>query len=296
MLGVWRLQLLREVGRRGTIRAAAEAMSITPSAVSQQLRILEAEAGVALLEPVGRRIRLTAAGQMLVRHADAITSAIDAAEAELAASRTEITGSLRIAAFPTAARAVLPGAIAQLGRDHPRLTVTLRDLETAESLAALRLDEVDLAVVDEYDDATRIVEPAIELVVLSDDPLYVAVPGTPGPAAGPVALRTLADEAWIMDTETSNIRGAVERACARAGFEPKVRSVCRDYSVIIALVEAGLGVAIQPGLALRDRRIRARIAPLQPAMSRRVLVAVKPGRRSHPAIAATLAALRWPAE
>jgi len=296
MLGVWRLQLLREVGRRGTIRAAAEAMSITPSAVSQQLRILEAEAGVALLEPVGRRIRLTAAGQMLVRHADAITSAIDAAEAELAASRTEITGSLRIAAFPTAARAVLPGAIAQLGRDHPRLTVTLRDLETAESLAALRLDEVDLAVVDEYDDATRIVEPAIELVVLSDDPLYVAVPGTPGPAAGPVALRTLADEAWIMDTETSNIRGAVERACARAGFEPKVRSVCRDYSVIIALVEAGLGVAILPGLALRDRRIRARIAPLQPAMSRRVLVAVKPGRRSHPAIAATLAALRWPAE
>ena len=296
MLGVWRLQLLREVGRRGTIRAAAEAMSITPSAVSQQLRILEAEAGVSLLEPDGRRIRLTEAGQMLVRHADTITAAIDAAEAELAAVKTEITGSLRIAAFPTAARAVLPGAIAQLGRDHPRLTVTLRDLETAESLAALRLDEVDLAVVDEYDDATRIVEPAIELVVLSDDPLYVAVPGTPGPAAGPVALRTLADEAWIMDTETSNIRGAVERACARAGFEPKVRSVCRDYSVIIALVEAGLGVAILPGLALRDRRIRARIAPLQPAMSRRVLVAVKPGRRSHPAIAATLAALRWPAE
>ena len=296
MLGVWRLQLLREVGRRGTIRAAAEALSITPSAVSQQLRILEAEAGVPLLEPVGRRIRLTAAGQMLVRHADTITSAIDAAEAELAASRTEITGSLRIAAFPTAARAVLPGAIAQLGRDHPRLVVTLRDLETDESLAALRLDEVDLAVVDEYDDATRIVEPAIELVVLSDDPLFVAIPGAPGPAAGPVALRTLADAAWIMDTETSNIRGAVERACARAGFEPQVRSVCRDYSVIIALVEAGLGVAILPGLALRDRRVRARIAPLAPAMSRRVLVAVKPGRRAHPAIAATLAALRWPAE
>ena len=296
MLGVWRLQLLREVGRRGTIRAAAEALSITPSAVSQQLRILEAEAGVSLLEPDGRRIRLTEAGQMLVRHADTITAAIDAAEAELAAVKTEITGSLRIAAFPTAARAVLPGAIAQLGRDHPRLTVTLRDTETAESLAALRLDEVDLAVVDEYDDATRIVEPAIELVVLSDDPLYVAVPGTPGPAAGPVALRTLADEAWIMDTETSNIRRAVERACARAGFEPKVRSACRDYSVIIALVEAGLGVAILPGLALRDRRVRARIAPLAPPMTRRVLVAVKPGRRAHPAIAATLAALRWPAE
>ncbi len=296
MLGVWRLQLLREVGRRGTIRAAAEAMSITPSAVSQQLRILEAEAGVPLLEPDGRRVRLTDAGQMLVRHADTITAAIDAAEAELAASKGEITGTLRIAAFPTAARAILPGAIAQLGRDHPRLTVTLRDLETAESLAALRLDEVDLALVDEYLDGTRIVEPSIELVELSRDQLYIAVPGPHGAAAQPVALASLAEADWIMDTETSNIRGAVERACARAGFEPRVRSACRDYSVIIALVEAGLGVAVLPGLALRDRRVRARIAPLLPAMSRRVLLAVKPGRRSHPAIAATLAALRWPAE
>jgi DNA-binding transcriptional LysR family regulator len=296
MLGVWRLQLLREVGRRGTIRAAAEAMSITPSAVSQQLRILEAEAGVTLLEPVGRRIRLTEAGQRLARHADTITAAIDAAEADLAASRAEITGTLRIAAFPTAARAILPGAIAQLGRDHPRLTVTLRDFETAESLTALRLDEVDLAVVDEYDDAARIVEPAIELIELSTDPLYAAVPGAPGPAGAPIMQRDLAETDWIMDTETSNIRGAVERACARAGFEPRVRSACRDYSVIIALVEAGLGVAILPGLALRDRRVRARIAPLGPAMARRVMVAVKPERRAHPAIAATLAALHWPAE
>lgn len=296
MLGVWRLQLLREVARRGTIRAAADALSITPSAVSQQLRVLESEAGVRLFEPDGRRIRLTDAGQMLLRHADAITAAIDAAEAELEASKAEITGTLRIAAFPTAARAILPGAIAQLGRDHPRLTVTLRDLETAESLAALRLDEVDLAVVDEYDDATRIVEPSIELLELGDDPLFLAAPGDPGPAGPPVEVAELAGEPWIMDTEASNIRGAVERACASAGFEPLVRSACRDYSVIIALVEAGLGVAILPGLALRDRRIRARIAPLAPAMSRRVLVAVKPSRRAHPAIAATLAALRWPAE
>lgn len=292
MLGVWRLQLLREVGRRGTIRAAADALSITPSAVSQQLRILEAEAGVALLQPDGRRIRLTDAGQMLVRHADAITAAIDAAEADLAASRDEITGTLRIAAFPTAARAILPGVIAQLGQDHPRLTVTLRDLETAESLAALRLDEVDLALVDVYDEATWIVEPAIELLEVGSDPLYLAAPGEPSIGGRPTELASLAKAPWIMDTEGSNIRGAVVRACARAGFEPQVRAACRDYSVIIALVEAGLGVAILPGLALQDRQIRARITHLTPPMTRRVLIAVKPGRRSHPAIAATLAALR----
>ena len=292
MLGVWRLQLLREVGRRGTIRAAAEALSITPSAVSQQLRILEVEAGVALLQPDGRRIRLTDAGLMLVRHADAITAAIDAAEADLAASRAEITGTLRIAAFPTAARAILPGVIAQLGQDHPRLTVTLRDLETAESLAALRLDEVDLALVDVYDEATWIVEPAIELLEVGTDPLYLAAPGEPAVGGRPTELASLVHAPWIMDTEGSNIRGAVVRACARAGFEPQVRAACRDYSVIIALVEAGLGVAILPGLALQDRQIRARITHLTPPMTRRVLIAVKPGRRSHPAIAATLAALR----
>lgn len=291
MLGVWRLQLLREVARRGTIRAAAAALSITPSAVSQQLRVLESEAGVPLLEPYGRVLRLTAAGEMLVRHAETITAAIDAAEADLAATREEITGTLRIAAFPTAARALLPGVIAELGRAHPRLRLTLRDLESDESLDALRLDEVDLAVVDEYEEATRIRDAGVELLPLLDDPLYAALPDGLRAADGPVPIRALAGEAWIMDTESSNIGGAVVRACARAGFEPNVRSRCRDYSVIIALVEAGLGVAVLPGLALRDRAIRARVAPLESPLRRRVLVAVKPGRRAHPAVAATLAVL-----
>jgi DNA-binding transcriptional LysR family regulator len=293
MLGVWRLQLLREVGRRGTIRAAAAALSISPSAVSQQLRILEAEAGVPLLEPHGRLVRLTEAGEMLVRHADTITAAITAAESELAATRDEISGTLRIAAFPTAARAILPGVIAELGRAHPRLRLTLRDLESQESLAALRLDEVDLAVVDEYDEVTRVREPGIELRVLLEDPLYVALPaGLPVAVDGPaVRLEDLASAPWIMDTEASNIFGAVRRHCQRAGFEPHVRSNCRDYSVIIALVEAGLGVAVLPGLALRDREIRARVALLDPPLRRRVIVALKPERRSHPAVAAMLAAL-----
>ena len=181
MLGVWRLQLLREVARRGTIHAAASAMSVTPSAVSQQLRILEAEAGVPLLERSGRMVRLTDAGEMLVRHADSITAAITAAESELAAAGSEVAGTLRVAAIPTAARAILPLAIASLGRAHPRLRLMLRDLETAESLPALAMDEVDLAVVDEYDEATRIREPGIELLDLLTEPILVALP--PGHAA-----------------------------------------------------------------------------------------------------------------
>ncbi len=292
MLGVWRLQMLREVARRGTIRAAAEAMSVTPSAVSQQLRILEVEAGVLLLERKGRLVRLTEAGEMLVRHADTITAAITAAESDLAATQHEIAGTLRVAAIPTAARAVLPAAIASLGRAHPGLRLMLRDLETAESLPALAADEVDLAVVDEYDEATRIREPGIELMDLLTEPLFVALPPGHPAGDGPVPLAGLRDEAWIMDTEASGICRALVRACRRAGFEPHVRSNCRDYSVIIALVEAGLGVAMLPGLALRDRPIRATVALVDPPLERRVRVAVKPERRAHPAVAAMLAALQ----
>lgn len=286
MLGVWRLQLLREVARRGTIKAAAAAMDVTPSAVSQQLRILEAEAGVPLMERHGRRVRLTEAGEALVRHADAITAALDAAESELAAAREGISGTLRVAAFPTAARAILPSAIAILAGRHPGLRVTLRDLETRESLVALALDEVDIAVVDEYDESTRIGERGIDLLPLLRDPIHLALP--PGQRGGgaALALADLRDDPWIMDTEASSIYQAALRACQRAGFEPHVRSNCKDYSVIIALVEAGLGVAVLPGLALRDRPMRATVVAIDPPLERRVMVAVKPERRRHPAVAA----------
>ena len=288
MLGVWRLQLLREVARRETITAAAAALDVTPSAVSQQLKLLEGEAGVPLIEHHGRRVRLTSAGEMLVRHADAIMAAIAAAESELATTREGIAGELRVAAFPTVARAILPGAIARIGGRHPALRVTLRDLESAESLAALALDEVDLAVVDEYDEVTRIDERGIDLVPLLRDPIQLALP--PGRAADGDAVRLgdLRDDAWIMDTESSSIQQATMRACRRAGFEPHVRSNCKDYSVIIALVEAGLGVAVLPGLALRDRPTRATVVALEPPLERRIMVAVKPSRRAHPAVGAML--------
>ena len=295
MLGVWRLQLLREVARRGTIKAAAAAMDVTPSAVSQQLRILEAEAGLPLLERTGRHVRLTDAGERLVRHADTITAAMAAAESDLAGARDGVSGTVRVAAFPTAARAILPTAIARLGTRHPRLRVNLRDLETRESLVALAADEVDVAVVDEYDEVTRIRERGLDLLPLARDPIHVAMPPDRAAASRPerpIPLEDLRDEAWIMDTEASSIHQAVSRACTAAGFEPTVRANCKDYGVIIALVEAGLGIAVLPGLALRDRPIRATVLPIDPPLERRLSVAVKPARRSHPAIAAMVDGLR----
>jgi DNA-binding transcriptional LysR family regulator len=296
MLSVWRLQLLRELARRGSIKAAAEAMSVTPSAVSQQLAILEREAGVELLEKRGRGVRLTDAAMLLVRHADSITGAIAAAEADLATLQRQVTGTLRVAAFPTAARAVMPPVMTALSHRHPALRVTLRDLEAAESLTALQMDEIDVALVDEYDEPARIRPAGLEYYEFLTDPLFLALPppGSEGgrdSAGAPVRLSDLRDAFWIMDTEDSHLGQVTLRACRASGFEPHVRSNCKDFSVIIALVEAGLGVGMLPGLAIHDWVVRASIHPTDPPLARRILSVIRPERRRHPMIVSALAEL-----
>jgi DNA-binding transcriptional LysR family regulator len=319
MLGVWRLQLLREISRRGSVKSAAEAMHITPSAVSQQLATLEREAGVQLLERSGRRVRLTDAGVRLVRHADTITGAIAAAEADLASMQQVVTGILRVAAFPTAARAVMPTVMTALSRLHPELRVTLRDLEADESLTALQMDEIDIAIVDDYGDGSRLADAGLEVCEFMRDPIYLAVAtGSPSagnapadsagmkvrasatsgmtpaprrPSAGEARLEEFRDAFWIMDTDNSHLSQVMLRACRASGFEPHIRSSCKDFSVIVALVEAGLGVGVMPGLALLDRPVRARVRPISPPLARRISSVIRTERRSHPMIVSALAEL-----
>ncbi len=291
MLSVWRLQLLREVARRGTIAAAANAMNLTPSAVSQQLAALEREVGTDLLERVGRSVRLTDAGWLAVRHADAIVTAIATAEAEMATIRRVVTGDFRIAAFPTAARALMPPVMASLSRLYPALRLALRDLEVNESLAALRLGEIDVAIIDEYDGVDADRDPATERHDVLRDPIYLALPLGHRLAHGAVTLADLRDEYWIMDAENSHLFQTALRACRASGFDPHIRSHCKDFGVIVALVEAGLGVAMLPGLALHDRTVRAVIRPTDPPLVRSVAAAISPERRAHPAVATTLSEL-----
>jgi DNA-binding transcriptional LysR family regulator len=303
MLGVWRLQLLREISRRGSLKAAAEAMSVTPSAVSQQLAILEREAGVQLLERNGRHVRLTDAALRLVRHADTITGAISAAEAELASMQSAVTGTLRVAAFPTAARAVMPSVMTAMSRMHPELRVALRDLEANESLVALRNDDIDIAIVDDYGDGSRAPDAGLEVREFMRDPIYLAV-ATDGTEAAPsgnsmpgwspareARLEEFRDAFWIMDTENSHLSQVTLRACRASGFEPHIRSSCKDFSVIVALVEEGLGVGVLPGLALPDRPVRAQVRPISPPLDRRISSAIRLERRSHPMIVSALAEL-----
>jgi DNA-binding transcriptional LysR family regulator len=296
MLSVWRLQLLREVQRRGSLRAAAEAMSVTPSAVSQQLAILEKEAGVELLEKSGRQVRLTEAGLRLARHTDSITGAIAAAEADVASLRDTVVGTLRVAAFPTAARAVMPPVMTALSRLHPDLRVTLRDLEADDSLTALRMDEIDIAIVDDYGDGSRVPPSSLVACEFMRDAIYLASvlegsPRTAGRIASPAPLAEFRDAFWIMDTDNSHLSQVTRRACRAAGFEPHIRSSCRDFGVIVALVEAGLGVGVLPGLALLDRPVRADVRPVSPPLVRRISSVVRPERRHHPAIVSAIAEL-----
>jgi DNA-binding transcriptional LysR family regulator len=290
MLSVWRLQLLREVSRRGTIKAAAGAMSLTPPAVSQQLAILERETGVDLLEKSGRRVRLTVAGQLLVQHADTITGAIAAAEADLASLQQTMTGTLRVAAFPTAARAVMPAVMTALSHRHPGLRVTLQDLEANESFSALRMDEIDIAIVDEYDEETQVADGGLEVRDFLYDPLFLVLPLDQRPSSA-VSLPQVRDAFWIMARQSSEFCRVTVSACRAAGFEPRIRSHCKDFSVIIALVEAGLGVSILSSLALYDRSIRARVFPTIPPLARRIAAVIRPERRMHPALALMMAEL-----
>lgn len=187
MLDVRRLRLLRELDRRGTIAAVAEALAFSPSAVSQQLAVLEREAGLPLLERTGRRVRLTPAGETLVRHADAVLERLERAGAELAEARGGLAGALRIGAFPTAARAIVPAALTALARRHPGLEPRVSETDPAAVAHALRAGDLDVALVHAYDLVPTPREPGIDTEPLYREAMYLAAPAAwdPGAQQGP---------------------------------------------------------------------------------------------------------------
>src|ERR1700738_3470420 len=170
-IDVRRLQVLRQVALRGTIAAAAEALAFTPSAVSQQLTALERETGAELLERSGRSVRLTDAGRVLVKHADAVLLELDKAESALQASLNEVGGTLRVGAFASVTASVLGPAVAALSRQHPDLIITIHDIDPNSALRDLRLGEVDVVVAHEYDHMLQPSEPGIERRLLFTEPI-----------------------------------------------------------------------------------------------------------------------------
>src|SRR5215218_6948234 len=217
-LDVRRMRVLREVAGRGTIAAAARALSFTPSAVSQQLAALEREAGVPLLDRHGGRVRLTEAGRRLVARTEAILAELEAASAELSAAAAEVTGDIHVAAFPSAERALLAPGIAALLARHPDVRVRTTELEPEASLPALRLGDVDLVV--SHEDVSRPAppDPRLERVDLLDDPLRVVLPHGHAADAEAVDLARLREARWVATPPGTACRAMLDHAGGAVGF------------------------------------------------------------------------------
>ena len=292
-LDVRRMRVLRELAERGTIAATARALAFTPSAISQQLAALEREAGVALLDRRGGRVRLTEPGRRLVARTEAILAELEAASAELAAVAAEVTGDVHVAAFPSAERALLAPAVAALARRHPDVEVRTTELEPELSLPALRLGDVDLAIAHEDTSRPAPRDGRLERVDLLEEPLRVVLPAGHPADAEAVALERLAGERWVATPPGTACRAMVDRACGAAGYVPDVPFQANEFAVLAAFVTAGLGVALIPELALGAFGAGTVVRPVADVpVTRRVYVSARRGGLERPALAAMVDAIR----
>src|SRR6185437_3073431 len=276
MLNVARLKVLREVAYRGSLSSAAEALSYSQSAISQQIAALEAETQMALLERHPRGVSLTAAGQTLVGHAEGILARLDTAEAALSAIAGLRGGRLRMASFPTAGATLMPVAIAEFRAAYPDVELTLAEGEPEEIVPRLRAGELDLALLFEFDGQTPLSEDMSRTELLRD-PMYLALPRGHALAEKPrLRLADLAAESWIQTSHESPCARHVVRCCHAAGFEPSVSFESDDYHTVQGLVAAGVGVALIPQLALAGARDDIAIRALSPANPVRTVVSATP--------------------
>ncbi|KUJ69296.1 LysR family transcriptional regulator [Streptomyces albus subsp. albus] len=293
-----KLRVLRTLAELGTVTATAEALSLTPSAVSQQLSGLAKQLGVPLLEAQGRRVRLTDAAWLVLRHAEEVFAQLERAEAELAGYQRGETGQVRVGAFGTAIPALVVPAVLRLRETRPGLRIGVREAEAAEAYELLADGAVDLALsLAAHAPTAR--DPRFTRVPLLADPMDVALPaGHPLAATAGLRLADLAGEPWIFGSSGpwSQITLA---ACEAAGFVPEQAHAAADWHAILAMVAAGLGVALVPRMAMavitpgESERGRVVVRVLRADQPRRhVLAAIRRGAEAAPGLAPVLAALR----
>ena len=298
MFDVKQLRVLRAVAEHGSFSAAAEALSYTQPAVSQQIAALERRAGTTLVDRGSRGVRLTDAGRALVDHAEVVLARLAAAEAELEAIAGVRGGRVRVSAFPTAAASILPSAVALFSERHPDVELYFIQAEPGQAATMLRAAELEVAVVYEYRNLAQpefdTLYEGVELHDLLDDPMYLALPRDhPLTRRRRLRFEDLAGETWIQDDTGGECGRLHQAACRSAGFEPhSLGFQSDDYNVVQGLIAAGVGVALLPALALTNVRDDIVIRSLgRRAPSRRVAAATLAGRFRSPATAAMLGIL-----
>lgn len=298
LLEVRRLRLLRELQVHGTVTATAEALYLSGPAVSQQLAALEREAGMPLLEKQGRRLRLTAAGNLLVEHAEVILGQLATVEADLRALRGGDHGLVRVAAFPSAARVLVSRmwrALAQERARSPELRVIER--EPDEAADGLRRHDSDIAIVHSYSLLPRDLPPGCEQYRLMDEPVLLALPRRLAAERALVAgqivdLVDVADENWLMPGPETSCHELTRRACGSAGFVPRPSAVASDFSVLTELVAVGAGVALVPRMALPADTSDVSLHPLADPVGRVVHAFTRIGDARLPHVKLVLETLR----
>ncbi|APY86819.1 LysR family transcriptional regulator [Streptomyces alfalfae] len=299
MIEARHLRVLRAVATTGSFSAAARELGCTQPAVSQQMKALEASAGTPLLIRTGREMRLTQAGEALVRHATGILAGLTAAEEEVAAIAGLRAGRVRLVSFPSGSSTLVPGALAALRAEHPGTRVSLVEAEPPRSVEMLREGDCDVALAFRYEarratpDDTRAGAPAedwddlVVRPVLADRLVGLVPEGHPLAEAESVTIGEFADEPWIAGCP--RCRRQLVDVCEGAGFVPRIDFATDDYPAVIGLVGAGLGVAVLPELAIESVRPRGvRTVTVEPPVRREIVALTLPDLAQVPAVAATL--------
>ena len=310
MLDVRRLRLLVELSQRGTLAAVAEALSYSPSSVSQQLSQLEREAGVPLLVQVGRRVQLTPQAELLVAHARAVLDRLEEAESDVARSLTAVGGTVRIAVFQSAAHAVVPHALTLLRREHPALRVEVTEREPEAGLFDVSARDFDLVIAEQYPGHTRPHRDDLDRVHLAADVIRLALPPDPGGRVAPGgreappqatrigttpdpgnALPAASGLPWVLEPAGTASRQWAEQLCRDAGFEPDVRFETADLMAHIRLIRSGNAVGLLPDLVWAGEAPSVTLVDLPGEPQREVFTSTRHAAAARPAVVACRDAL-----
>lgn len=295
-IDIRRLRVLREMRERGTVAATAEALNLTPSAISQQITALSREVGAPLLVPQGRGVRLTPQAVLLLEHALTIEAELERARSDLAAFHEGIAGHVALGTFATAIKSLVAPALVLLRRDRPRLEVSVREVQPPLCFTRLDSGLLDVVVALDYPDGPRRGDPRYCRWNLLQDPFQVAIPGDhPMAARESLQLGDLADQAWVLGGSGGPCGETSRAACIAAGFNPDIRHHANDWDAALALVGIGCGVALVPRLAvpasLPPGVILKPIAG-DPRPSRYIYAAIRAGAEESPSLAPVIEAIR----
>ncbi|MEV6077035.1 LysR family transcriptional regulator [Streptomyces sp. NPDC052069] len=287
MIEARHLRVLRAVATTGSFSAAARELGCTQPAVSQQMKALESSAGTTLLIRTGREMRLTQAGEALVRHASGILAGLTAAEEEVAAIAGLRAGRVRLVSFPSGSSTLVPGALAALRAEHPGTRVSLVEAEPPRSVEMLRDGDCDIALAFRYGTSGGEWDDLVVRPLLTDRLIGLVPDGHRLAGVETVGIGELAEEPWIAGCP--RCRRQLVEVCEESGFTPRIDFATDDYPAVMGLVGAGLGVAVLPELAIESVRPKgARTITVEPAIEREIVALTLPDLARVPAVAATL--------